>query len=261
VSKQKPEFAWAQLRELRLPWGRYSATDFLEILHNASHLEMCTISIIRSQDPLCHPVVRNDNLRELNIYDCDDLAPLFESLALPALRNLSCEYFYLWPRDEFLSLIHRSSCTLQKLVLLATSFDGGHSIAECLRFTSNLLELELLEGSCTAITGDFFRDMALHSSPPCLLPKLQRLKVSRDISFDYNAFAAMVESRWRVNPSHGTTHVAVERMQRVEVCLIEGYEVNGDYLLYDVDEYSESFALLRQLRVEGLDVISPDIEP
>jgi hypothetical protein len=260
VSVLKPEFAWAQLHELYLPWGHYSVNDCLEILHSSPNLVLCTMTLCESEDYLPRSVVKNHNLRELEVSDCDDLAPLFECLALPGLLTLSCHLFELWPRDEFLSFMHRSSCTLQKLVL--AGYHGVISgIADCLRHTPHLLELELLYGSGEAMDTELLRDMIHHTSSPCLLPKLQQLKVSRKYSFDYDAFAAMVESRWRVNPSRGASSVSVERMQRVEICLIDDYEVNEGYVLDDEDEYSESFALLRQLRAEGLDVISPDIEP
>jgi hypothetical protein len=261
VSVLKPEFACAQLRELRLYSGHYTVNDCLQMLYNSPNLEICEIRPSPSQDhPPSRTVVTNYNLRELNISDCD-LASLFTSLALPALRNLSCDCCNAWPKDEFLSFMHRSSFTLLKLVLSGI-YDYGYCIAECLRHTANLVELALLEGCGDAIGEEFLRDMTHDSSPSVLLPKLRCMKVDRERSFAYDAFATMVESRWRVSPPQGAPRAIVERIQRVEICFIDGYEDYEDYdTLRDNAAYSNSFARLRQLQAEGLALISPDIEP
>jgi hypothetical protein len=263
VSVLIPIFPWASLRELHLRVHQYTLRNYLQILRDASNLEVCTIYPWDSRGQLASSIVWNYKMRELNTEGCKELALLFKFLELSSLLHLSCQYFDTWPRDEFLSFMHRSSFSLQKLSLLGNGYNDGHSIAECLRYTTHLLELELLEGSGAAINGKFLHEMTHHaSSPSSLLPKLQRLKMTRHTSFDYTAFAAMVESRWRVNPLQGTTHVTVERIQRVEICLMNDYDRYNDYdpLRHHV-AYSDSFMRLRQLQAEGLVLISPDIDP
>jgi hypothetical protein len=258
LSVLKPEFAWAQLRELALHPDQYTVNDCLEILHNSPNLEVCSLSP-KSLDHFPHMVVKNNSLRQLRVAFCKHLAPLFAGLALPALVDLSCSFYGVWPQHDFLSFMRRSPFALQKLRLINIYDDEGeYSVAECLRHTGNLLELELLEGSGRAINEEFLRYMTHRGSLSCLLPKLRRLKVTRDISFDYNAFATMVESRWRQNASHGVNNATVERIQRVEICFMDDYERYDQYdLLRHNIAYSDSFALLRQLRAEGLNLISP----
>jgi hypothetical protein len=68
----------------------------------------------------------------------------------------------------------------------------------------------------------------------------------------------MVASRWRLKSGQDTTHTAVERIQSVEVCLMDDHE---EFDMYNVlDGVYNSFDRLRKFRAEGLIVIAPDLD-
>jgi hypothetical protein len=211
-------------------------------------------------------IVQHSNLRELYV-DVADLATLFENLSLPALVTLSLFGHKTWPQQGFLSFLRRSSCLLQKLSLGASVCDSENWIdfsdgfTECLQHMPNLSELVLLEGIGPVIERTFWTNLTHRISSPCLVPKLRRITITRDFVFDYEEFVDMVESRWRVQFGQGAAHVTVERIQSVEVYLMDDHERYDAYNnLRGYSGSSRSFARLRQFRAEGLNVIAPDID-
>jgi hypothetical protein len=259
VSVLKPKFPWVQLSEVHLcHTPRYTVDDFLQMLHHMPNLLTCTMWLIYPGHSLGHPIICNSTLRELHV-SLYNLRPLFQHLALPALRSLTCGVYKTWPREEFCSFLQRSSCPLQSLVLgphddRGRVGDPSHDLIECLRHTPHLTELKLW----VRTTSSFFHEMSYGTSSPSLVPKLRSLEVTRDIysNFDYDAFVAMVKSRWRIESAWGATCTAGEKIESVVVTLqgpVRGY---GDFH----DKYSKAFEHLRQFRKEGLDVMAEDID-
>jgi hypothetical protein len=268
VSVLKPSLPITQLHELLLldksNW--YTLDEFLQTLHDAPNLVKFSMNVdsSESQRHLPHTTVQHSNLRELRVRQAF-LGTLIDHLTLTALVSLSCYGLASWPGQEFLSFLLRSSCSLHKLALDASFgdlnglVDVSTSLAECLQHSPSLLELELLEGIGGVIDHTFW--VALTNWPllPCLVPKLQRIKVTRFFDFDYKEFVHMVDSRWRVRSGPDATHIAVGRIRSVEVCFMDDHDI---YEVYKdiAHECQPSLACLRQFRAEGLNVIVPDMD-
>jgi hypothetical protein len=253
VSGVKINLPWAQLTELYVRFPRYSVKDCLQMLHDMPNLHACEMSLAHSGHSFPHTIVSHSNLRKFDV-SLYDLAPLFERLTLPALLNLTCGCYQTWPREEFSSFLERSACALQGLVLDYWFHPGDHvyNLTQSLRHTPHLTELKLLGESGAVANSVFLREMSYGRTSPPLVPKLRVFEVTQPLRFDYDAFVAMVESRWHIKSVWSATNTAGERIQSVEVVL-KGRLDPRFYILY-----SKAFEQLLQFRKEGLVVKFPD---
>jgi hypothetical protein len=104
----------------------------------------------------------------------------------------------VWPHQEFLSLIYRSSCCLHELIFANVNVTAFQLVA-CLAEMPSLQAFELEEPP-RFDSGELVDALAYPQIPPspaqkALVPKLARLKLKGYLSFSDDAFVEMVESR------------------------------------------------------------------
>jgi hypothetical protein len=265
VSLLMPKLPWPQLQELRLLHNQITVADFASVLRGSPNLVECEISVKGSltHSPQAVFPSQHPNLRDL-VIELENDPPLFQGLKLPALLSFYCSGIEWCPQDDFLSFLC-SSPLLQKLVFAdffnTDSNEASCRLIGCLQRTPNLLELGILDSASSAISVDLWDGMTHRPLSSCLVPKLRCLKVTRFYrEFDYDAFVAMVESRWRVDLAQGGTQAAVERIQGVSVAFVEEPELVEGYFSIQHDAvHSGSFARLRRFRSEGLGVVVADM--
>lgn len=194
-------FPWTQLTSLTVSTS-ISLEQCYDILNRTPNLVECHFVEIfgRRIDPP-RATIHLANLRKLDITKAHkEPGTLFDYLSLPALRNFSyydSAHEPIWPHSQFLSLLSRSSCPLEKLVLVLRHAPlGDCDLIECLRRTPSLMHLEL--GYGTHITNRALEQLTLPWSMPqadFLLPNLETLHFAASPEFSDTSFIAMIESR------------------------------------------------------------------
>jgi hypothetical protein len=178
-----------------------------------------------------------------------DVSPawILDHITLPALREFNCfQEQACWPQSQFISLLSRSSCTLQSLSL---SLDDGiiedDDFINILQLTPALCSL-MLSGAPWELTDVVLGRLSLRVSEGeeaiCLLPKLHHISVviGDEVGFNNLAFTYMIESRWAIGPQ--TEASPFSRIQSVEV------------KMNDCEFDPVALARMDQLSQEGLDV-------
>ncbi|KAF8229454.1 hypothetical protein L208DRAFT_1364050 [Tricholoma matsutake] len=205
----------SQLKKLSLDAG--NAGQCLDILRHSPHVVICTLSNLKALGS-----VRQTHARQLEILQLsfsylttNSISDVLASLTLPAAREFACtafgQQFPQFPCFSLLSLIHRSSCTLQ--ILRLSCFDiNDHDLFECLRAIPSLHTLSLIN---MIITGPMFRTLSLHDSSPAdlaciLLPHLKKFEYLFEIFAaidvpDIAIISRFLRSRWEVDESSGVT--------------------------------------------------------
>lgn len=267
ISRQMPDMRWMQLQELSFCDTFDVCLDVLRCSPNllVYNMQSNTLTLPRQ-----HSIIQHHYLQELQFDVGWGIGVLFDTLTLPELDSLICiNHGESWPRDQFISFLHRSliSTSLQTLIISSDDIDPDYSaVIECLRHTPNLSELSLLNRAASGIGSRFFRHLTRRVAPsalesdasftPCLLPKLLHFEVTRFMHLEYDALADMVQSRWR---GINTTEDGVERIETIRVQFVDYHDELEDYHEGFLD-YLDDFARLREFRAEGLDIIAPDID-
>jgi hypothetical protein len=187
----------------------------------------------------------------INIFENSDvLATIFDTLTIPAAYELICrgiDMLMKFPHTSFISLISRSSCSLQ--ILSLEGFDITESdLTECFRAVPLLRELSLYD---IGITQDIFQ--MLHPGYPSnshlsdiLLPKLERFKYSGDIKIDPTVLTSFLKSRWDGSEAilvNGELQ-SVAQFKSVRLCLKEFGEPDPHLLIQ-----------LKDLAKEGMEIM------
>ncbi|KAJ7661378.1 hypothetical protein DFH06DRAFT_373484 [Mycena polygramma] len=189
-------FPWNQITHYR---GAYKETSQLDILRTASNLVQCAISFetpeFVSLTPGESPSIVLRHLRGL----CIEKPRFLHHLTAPSLEELYCTYAYR--REDTLPLlpiVHRSSCLLQKLVLMSCYISSD--LISTLRILPSLTYL-LIEAPASADEqGDLFGQMMLTGTSRDLCPNLSSLVYGCSDGFPHRLFFAMVQSRLRPSP-------------------------------------------------------------
>ncbi|KAF7968253.1 hypothetical protein HWV62_31551 [Athelia sp. TMB] len=216
--------AWHALTELRLDDGL--STLVMPMLRDCLSLETLEISDIEDGYPTGHLIVELPNLHTLNLTIDTISYHIFAELKLPALRHL---VLHLCPypeepggwsyREEFLSLLSRSKCSIQSLQLVCepgSEFSEVDLIA-CLEAVPSLTKLHIRDDATYALTRAALHRMTYREGKAAALlaPHLQTLKIDwRRGAFEDAAFAGMVASRCAIGP-----HVSPARtsLQVIEI--------------------------------------------
>jgi hypothetical protein len=142
-----------------------------------------------------NPVVVLPRLRRLRLFERELLpsrtAPLLEKLSIPKTRQVT--------KTQLATFLHRSSCTLNKLVLTTCTI-SSHLIAALTAIPSlTHLVLECRPGDTTTQTA-FFKAMSISGAPSDICPNLTSIVYGDHIhKFPQKPFLAMVQSRFEPN--------------------------------------------------------------
>jgi hypothetical protein len=136
---------------------------------------------------------------------------ILKSLTLPALRHIELAFLdddagQCWrEQSEFISLISRSACSLEKLTLeLETKCLSEEDLIQCLEATPTLTHLEIQGHATAAITRKVLSRMTRRGShnshTGCLVPRLVDFRIgSYRKPYKDQSFSEMIQSRWKDN--------------------------------------------------------------
>jgi hypothetical protein len=194
--------------------------ESLEMLQRSPRLIQCDFIDIQghANAQLIH--ILADQLESLKLMFFNDypdrISDVFDALTIPALRELffDAEGFY-FPHSSFISLITRSSCSLQTLTLKFIRISDDE-LLEVLQVVPSLQKLSLIKGSITNET----LWMLSSCDPNILLPNLKVFGYSsgRNLHFDFSAIVSFLRSRWddrEIVPSDAKVS-SIPQLQSVE---------------------------------------------
>jgi hypothetical protein len=186
-----------------LPWSQISCLTIngwqnlrqcLETIRNAISIQtceftQCSLYFHPSHDfpPVTLP------LRSLRILSEVGSSALLDNLILPDLR----EIFFLgiwWPHTSFFRMVIRSSCHIERLVLIRVRI-ASQELFDCLQRLPSLVSL-VIETNEKFLGDVVLKRLTYEGEEQPLVPKLRFFGFEDAFEFDDNAFADMVESRW-----------------------------------------------------------------
>lgn len=225
TSKEIPQVNWTQLTVCRLG-GEYLLTELYDIIQGCDNLSQCTLEV--SCEPnaeITHrPIIIRPNIESLAMFAEDTfegthLGSLLDRLELPSMSSYSQDLGNT-NITSLTSLLSRSVPPLRQLYLQSWNGDPTTEVEliDCLQSCPLLQNLTLLTDIAGGVNARFLRRLTHfpgHSSC-CLVPKLQSFSVAVRDCFNLEAFAAMVESRWRNHECacRAMDHQQVERISR-----------------------------------------------
>jgi hypothetical protein len=190
---------WGQITHYR---GAHTPEQQFEILKGAPNLVECAIGFFPYQfvGPGTNPVVLLPHLRRLRIEFTNFLA----HLTAPSLEELTVSsYTY----GEILSFIHRSSCTLTRLISMSVS-TRAIFISELLPLLRGLPALTYLHFENGGYNEEnrvlSFAAMTISGAPSDICPNLTSIVYgcrNWDGDSARESFLAMARSRFQPNPS------------------------------------------------------------
>ncbi|KAJ7761975.1 hypothetical protein DFH07DRAFT_814744 [Mycena maculata] len=199
--------------------------DFMHILNEGANLEECQFFVLASPTsnlgPTATPLALRHNLRILDL-TADLFGRLFAQLELPRLTDISVRRFDLvphhtpiWPQQEFMSLLTRSKCALERISLSDMDIAPA-DMSTCLRHTSASLQKLILTNDRrmrhTIINDDVLRLLtwgAPEAGGSQLCPQLSFVKFWDCHSSTDAVLADMVESRWKARDGGPTKLLSI----------------------------------------------------
>lgn len=260
MSLDVPRMPWSQLIECRMePISNYTVDECFKILEWCANLQVYMPTPANSAFTIPHTPIQHTRLRRLTIEEGSGLGDLFEHLSLPALQTFEYDGAdEIFPINSFNRLLSRSPPSLLRLSLTSpNAVIGEAALLQCLQLCPLLENLELLSdcafGFNIALMVRLTHIIGTTTNFCCLLPRLKKLKVAVHPAFNFQAFADMVESRWRFNDADcgASDHQEVYQIREVQICHQFRFHVEDEP--EDRDEPA-CFPLLRQLRGEGLHI-------
>lgn len=250
------------LRLLQLPWSQLTrleaydctAEEELYILRQLRSIRSCDLRRT-AEDPL-----------DLEVFDSIEL-PFLQRLSADTLHTLGC---VLAPSlvavditvdgfnvDPFISLINRSSCTLQYLwlsAIMGEPDDESGGVEDAVTILDAVPTISSLRIYVTTYNPSLISRLTLAPDhPSCILPKLESLSLSFTTEFmeagaiDFNLLVQMVKSR--LDPQ-SVGHSSVSRLKKFH------FEINlhrpGAGI--DIIGLSEAYATFVAWRDDGMDI-------
>jgi len=251
---------------LKIPWAQLTNCVFnfstvqecLEAFHQTAHLLTCKVIIpehvVESSSQWPH--VYLDQLTSMTVILQEDATIFFDHLTLPALQNL---YYFNGSGPSFRrlnSLLARSACALRTLVLGSTleTRVPEDEFLELLRIVPSLVELSLQCGISTRGCVELTDRRSENALASCLVERLEILRICRPFGFDDQAFADMIQSRWRTDKaSRRSEYVGDQEWGAVGLAAVE-IRVRTIRMIpgYTIDPIALS--RFREFRDEGLDI-------
>ena len=242
---------WSQLTELHVDELQFH--ECLEIIRQSQNLIHCDLGITswdntESVPPPTSQIVLSQ-LRILVVSTSSNVGDLFDHLLVPALLEIQLEQYgtqqTAWV-DQFVSLMHRSSCVIEMLHLECDRRIPDECLIRCLQSTPSLITLELGGYKASSLGKRAMTQLALRTSSreQPIVPKLRNLQLQyeNNFTFDDGAFADMVASR------RDSYAAGVDGW----VSLLKTVHVS--FFHRSVAVNPESLRRLRKLRDEGLDI-------
>lgn len=263
---------WASLTHVDL--GCFEFVDeLLRVFQDAHSLVQCRLdleimleepyledSLLEIYDPL-EAIISNQSLEVLQVQTGTGLHGFINRLALPNLRELAFDFdsaflnlnenqrWPEWSQSPFSDFISQSNCLLERLTFQNMRLAEDDLLA-CLELTSSSLQfLSVTDAGIDTVKDAVLRRLYYTTTPndtvSYLCPRLETLIMRNCCRCSDGAFAAMVESRWKVKdkPTNGTTGQCA-RIKHVDV---DGYFSPEDKLR------------LQTLVAEGLDAVFPHL--
>jgi len=234
---------------LRLPWsqlkhihsGATRTNEALFILGRCTNLSECVFKSLDARGSHPSLIGTSSNLLSLalSFHSMDGqlaatLHVFFGALTLPCLKSLEITDLSdddRWPSAPFISLMSRSSCPLETLILNNVKVTDNDML-HCLQHTPHLRSLTLEDKQSSNFLrfysdGELFTDHFLHgltsqcvdtgtsdSPVPCLVPKLENLILSGDTAFDAMSLVTMISFRLRSIQPLKCIHLSLSRSYR-----------------------------------------------
>jgi hypothetical protein len=249
------QMPWSQLTELHA--HELSPQKCVEIIRQTLNLISCELGFILGNDmealppPTCQ--IRLSQLRILRVFS-SETGYLFDNLTLPALLEIQLKQHDAqvtpWI-DPFISLLHRSSCAVQKLHLECDQPISDDRLIRFLQNTPSLITLEL-RGYAASNLGtrglmSLTHQAFSHQGAICIVPDLQTIKLQYIDShiFDGGAFVDMISSRWNFD-----VVAAGDRKARLKTAHVSIFHRSKTVTISS----EETLRRLRTFRDEGLDI-------
>jgi F-box-like len=257
---------------LAAPWTQISTlvsqgpslNEFYKALQGAPNLIECGVYIDRyggGLDP-SYTTIQHVHLQILKVdaRHRNDSGPLFDRLSLPALRYFDYNQAFTptcWPQRQFVSLISRSGCSLEKLVLHFQHGLRDDDLIECLRHMPSLVHLQLNLHSSSAMTNKTLAQLTPPNSilqsehTSYLARKLEFIGLSLCNQFCGRYLVDMIESR-----QYFSDTMQDRDTQRAHVSPLKTLQLNLD----SVCELSSSISRLCNCAREGLYVCGAQLD-
>jgi hypothetical protein len=220
----------------------------MDILQRSPHIIECAfVNVQNTTSSIKHSLSNQLQLLRLEIpeeYD-ESIADIFNALTVPALRKF---HFYAegqsLPPNSFISLMTRSSCSLQTLTLEFVSVgldaNSDDELLQCLDAIPSLQELTLIG---VRITDNTLRMLSCRDSS-VVLPNLKVFDWGGSIR-DFSVLVGFLHSRWdsrESTPSKENSHT-ISRLQSVNFWTFPSNVPDPDLL-----------AQLQQFVEEGMEI-------
>jgi len=257
---------------LVVPWTQISTLasdgpsldEFYEALQGVPNLIECSVHIERYDTGLdpSRTMIQHAHLQILKVDAWNDSGPLFDRLSLPALRYFDYNEAFAptpWPQRQFVSLVSRSGCSLEKLVLHFQHRLLDDDLIECLRHMPSLVHLQLNLHSSAAMTDKTLAQLTLPNAillserSSYLSPKLEFIGLSLCNQFCGDGLASMIESRRCFSD---TMHDSDR--QHAHVSLLKTLQLNPDESACELS--SSAILRLRNCAREGLCVCGVQLD-
>ena len=196
-----PHFVLTTNQLTKLTLRGIDAGACLDMLRRSPNVTHCAIQYVFHVGTVRNTLAPHLETLELSCSaSSETISNIFDSLNIPAARNISCrgQLEGDFPHSHFISLISRSSCSLQQLSL-ANLVITHHHILECLQAVPSLRSLSL---QALLIPSDMvFRMLTRHSLDagiPPLVPNLEIFECRDDTCpLDFAILADFLSSRSR----------------------------------------------------------------
>ena len=240
-----------QLTELSI--DSHDAVESLDMLRRSPDVVTCSIrgwfegNIGLHQNPTRILADKLESLHlEFQLEFIDPMSDVFDSLTLPAIRNLSCAGVeHPFPYSSFVSLIFRSSCSLRTLSLTAL-YVSDVEFAECLQALPLLNKLTLTKVQVTSRLLYMLKPCySSNANASCLLPSLDTFECLGLLDLDFSVLASLLQSRWNIRQTLNTLD-APYRIARLQSVKFGVTRVSAPK--------TSTLVLLRNLLEEGMEI-------
>jgi hypothetical protein len=176
---------------------------------------------------------------------------IFKYLTLPELELKLHEPTYWKGQPDFILLLSRPACSLEKLSFESESRCLSKvDLVQCLKATPTLTHLQIWNAATMTITRKVLAHMTHRGlnnrQSDCLVPKLVNLQVHPYRKpYKDQAFSEMIQSRWRDDELEGVRDGCPERLSTVTIVLDDIAEEKSMTL---------TLGVLRELKTKGMEV-------